>query len=211
MQDKGESYKKPASQTKSPPNSPEKKPPPIKANVDAPPPAPKPDKQVAAAPTNALPAATPPSTINVTLDVGGKEHNLDFGIPLAVETLPSPPPPTQEAPTDFPSPPPVVESKLPEEVPPVVPPPPQEFQEKVTISEPPSSVQSTEESLPPPPPSVSCYGFAKWNKIYISTCSIMMPYSSTVWDYVASQITGHHSSAQLEFRAYAFNSGAISH
>ncbi|XP_002123524.2 testin [Ciona intestinalis] len=75
--------------------------------------------------------------LNVTIDIGGKKHTLDFGTNDKVDnSLPSPPndfPPPPPASEDhaFPAPPPMGNSELP----PMVPPLPEEFQTKAVLTE----------------------------------------------------------------------------
>nr|CAB3255182.1 testin [Phallusia mammillata] len=113
-----------------PPKSNESSPPPKAPKAAAPPPAPKPVKQTIVNDTNSNVNGTAKSgDLNVTIDIGGKKHSLDFG--GHAEQNDMPPPPNFDDQGSFPAPPPPIDNdKLPE-----VPPLPQEFNEKVEIKE----------------------------------------------------------------------------
>ena len=159
MQDRGEiPKKKPASKTESPPKSPIKTAPPSKTTTSVPPPAPKPEKQVSSFKTtiespkaNNDVSLDKPATFNVSVDIGGKKENMDFGIPASDESFPAPPPlsnsesasdfsapppPSYESEELLPSPPPFLKqsSASTTEAAPAIPPLPEEFQEKTQVS-----------------------------------------------------------------------------
>uniref|UniRef100_H2YE75 Testin n=1 Tax=Ciona savignyi TaxID=51511 RepID=H2YE75_CIOSA len=105
---------------------------PVAATVAAPVTAPKPNRITSTAVHKVQPTK-PVQPINVTLDIGGQKHTLDFGSKGAAENnLPSPsndfPPPPSSNEDSFPAPP---TMDYPEP-PPAIPPLPEEFETKVT-------------------------------------------------------------------------------
>uniref|UniRef100_H2YE74 LIM zinc-binding domain-containing protein n=1 Tax=Ciona savignyi TaxID=51511 RepID=H2YE74_CIOSA len=108
---------------------------PVAATVAAPVTAPKPNRITSTAVHKVQPTK-PVQPINVTLDIGGQKHTLDFGSKGAAENnLPSPsndfPPPPSSNEDSFPAPP---TMDYPEP-PPAIPPLPEEFETKVTVTE----------------------------------------------------------------------------
>lgn len=154
MQDRGETPRKGfVPESESPAQSQAQTKPKTKAAV--PPPAPKPDKKVST--FNTTIGSSPqksesvpvnkPATFNVTVDVGGKKENLDFGIPAPVQSFPAPPPPSDKS-ADFPAPPPPSSKSA--DFP--APSPPSNESASFPAPPPPTNNESTKEFPAPPPP-----------------------------------------------------------
>jgi len=164
------------------------------AKPAAPPPAPKPIKQSEdpgtdfSHPTHkdvngaAVSSNSAGGALNITIDIGGKKHALDFGTAIAAEqAMPPPPPPEPEDLTNYsgyaktqersqendfvpppPLPPPPEHDQLPE-----APPLPEEFAEKTVIAEsyehktevPPTKMQSKSETPAPVRSAISVHRY----------------------------------------------------